>query len=144
MANQRNFCEEDQRSSWRLRRRWGRCAPRFLIAGALLMIAESVAGHAIVVKSSLKEHPVTPNTPTTVTLIFSEKIQLPFTKVLLVSPHGDKRSLKLASGKHPAEVEVEVPALLAGRYVLRYNVLAIDGHFTEGVLRFQVAAPKKE
>lgn len=106
----------------------------------LCLVAESAAGHSLVVGSSLGGHPVKPDTPTTAVLRFSQRVQLPFTKILLVNPEGDKRSLKLTLGKRQGEVDVELPALPAGRYVLRYNVLAIDGHFTEGVVRFQVAA----
>lgn len=144
MVNQRNFCQKEQRSNSWLPWMWGRSAARFLVAGVLLMAVESAAGHAIVVDSSLRDHPVKPGTPTTVILRFSQRVQLPFTKVVLVSAESDKRSLKLAPGKRQGEVEVELPALPAGRYVLHYNVLAIDGHFTEGVVRFRVSAPKEE
>lgn len=112
------------------------------LAVAVLMGAGSAAAHGIVVHSSLQDHPVRPQTPATVVLRFSQRIQLPLTKMVLVNEHGEKRSLELAQGKRRDEVEVKLPALPAGRYVVRYNVLAIDGHFTEGVLRFAVAAPR--
>jgi methionine-rich copper-binding protein CopC len=35
---------------------------------------------------------------------------------------------------------IAVPALAAGKYALRYKVLAADGHVTENVLRFEVMA----
>jgi methionine-rich copper-binding protein CopC len=37
---------------------------------------------------------------------------------------------------------VKVPPLAAGRYGLRYKVLAADGHVTESVLRFTVESEK--
>ena len=33
---------------------------------------------------------------------------------------------------------MDIPALAAGAYGLRYKVLAADGHFTENGLRFKV------
>lgn len=122
----------------------GRFTTPLLLLMALCLGAGSAAGHALVVKTSLRDRPVEPDTPTTVVFTFSERVQLPFTKVLLVNANGDKRSLKLAPGKHQGEVRVEIPAIPAGRYVLRCNVLAIDGHFTEEVVRFQVAARQEK
>lgn len=120
----------------------GRFHAVLLLAMALTMGAGLARAHGIVVHTSLQDHPVTPETPATVVLRFSQRIQLPLTKMFLVNEHGEKRSLELAQGKRRDEVEVKIPALPAGRYVLRYNVLAIDGHFTEGVVRFAVAAPR--
>ncbi len=122
----------------------GRITTALLLLLLLCLGAESAAGHALVVKTSLGDRPVKPDTPTTVVFSFSQKVQLPFTKVLLVSADGGERSLKLTPGKSQGEVEVELPGLPAGRYLLRYNVLAIDGHFTQGVVRFQVAAPREK
>ena len=142
--NDQGMSEKKELSNSFLRGLCSRFAIPFLLAMAFCLVAQSAAGHALVVKTSLRDHPVKPDTPTTVVFSFSQKVQLPLTKVLLENAHGDKRSLKLASGKQPGEVEVELPALPAGRYVLRYNVLAIDGHFTEGVVRFQVAAHQQK
>jgi methionine-rich copper-binding protein CopC len=38
----------------------------------------------------------------------------------------------------PDRLVIPLPHLGAGVYVLRYRVLAVDGHITEGVLRFTV------
>ena len=32
--------------------------------------------------------------------------------------------------------------LAPGAYLVRYKVLAVDGHITEGILRFSVLEPK--
>ena len=45
------------------------------------------------------------------------------------------------TGTKPSELLVDLPALPPGAYALHYKVLAVDGHVTESVLRFRVAAP---
>ncbi len=43
----------------------------------------------------------------------------------------------------PADrIELPLTPLAPGAYVVRYKVLAVDGHITEGVLRFSVLEPK--
>jgi copper resistance protein C len=40
----------------------------------------------------------------------------------------------------PDRLTIPLEALSPGAYVLRYRVLAVDGHITEGALRFTVGA----
>ncbi|MGH7300090.1 MAG: copper resistance protein CopC, partial [Candidatus Rokuibacteriota bacterium] len=40
----------------------------------------------------------------------------------------------------PDRITIPLEPLEPGVYVLRYRVLAVDGHITEGVLRFTVGA----
>ena len=40
----------------------------------------------------------------------------------------------------PDRLTIPLEALGPGAYVLRYRVLAVDGHVTEGALRFTVGA----
>ena len=47
---------------------------------------------------------------------------------------------KGARDRSSHEIALELPALSAGAFVLRYKVLAVDGHVTENLLRFTVAA----
>lgn len=114
----------------------------FLLVVVLSVGADFAFAHAIVVHTSLKDRPVRSQTPTTVLLRFSLRIQLPFTKMTLADAHGGSRSLDFSPGQRTDEVEVKLPPLPAGPYVLRYKVLAIDGHLTEGVVRFAVSAPR--
>jgi methionine-rich copper-binding protein CopC len=74
-----------------------------------------------------------------VTLTFNSRIESGFTKVMLVSAHGEERPLEIDPASTPATVSVQLPPLAAGSYGLRYKVLAVDGHVTENVLRFNVA-----
>ncbi|MGH7893800.1 MAG: copper resistance CopC family protein [Candidatus Binatia bacterium] len=111
--------------------------------GAVLPLAASVAfAHAVLTKASLVEKQVTADTPTAVTLQFNSGIEIGFTKVLLVDAKGEERALEIAPGDGAGKVAVTLPPLHAGAYGLRYKVFAADGHMTESILRFRVAAPE--
>jgi methionine-rich copper-binding protein CopC len=42
----------------------------------------------------------------------------------------------------PDRIDLPLAPLAPGAYVVRYKVLAVDGHITEGILRFSVLEPK--
>ena len=96
-----------------------------------------VLAHAILTRASL-EGGVAAGTATTVTLRFNAGIEPGFTRVQLIDARGEARTLEVTPGASPDRVTVDVPALAAGSYGLRYKVLAADGHVTESLLRFKV------
>jgi hypothetical protein len=112
-----------------------------VVALALLVANRSpLLAHAVLTKSSLEGTTVRANTSTTVTLKFNAGIETGFTKVVLVDERHAERVLEVLPGAEAGTVSVTVPALAPGAYGLRYKVLATDGHVTESVLRFKVAA----
>jgi hypothetical protein len=103
---------------------------------------EAVHAHAVVTKATLRDATIPANTPAETTLEFNSAIERSLAKVTLVDAQGGETVLAQAPGERPANVlVVALPALAAGRYALKYKVLAADGHVTESVLRFEVAAP---
>ncbi len=46
-----------------------------------------------------------------------------------------------ADGEAPDRIVLPLAKLRPGAYVVRYKVLAVDGHITEGALRFSVLEP---
>jgi methionine-rich copper-binding protein CopC len=119
---------------------------RLLVACGLAAVAAlpaSGGAHAVVTHAALRDATVAADTPAETTLEFNSAIEAKLAKVTLVDDRGAERALELAPGEHPSNVlVVVVPALTAGHYALKYKILAADGHVTESVLRFQVAAPK--
>ena len=59
---------------------------------------------------------------------------------MLIDAQHTERPLSVAAGASAGELTVDVPALTPGIYGLRYRVLAADGHLTDGLLKFTVAA----
>jgi methionine-rich copper-binding protein CopC len=77
-----------------------------------------------------------------VTLRFNAGIEVTLSKVVLVDGQHEERALSIAPGASAGDLTVDVPALTPGTYGLHYRVLAADGHLTDGLLRFTVAASR--
>jgi hypothetical protein len=107
----------------------------------LLSHATNSFAHAVVTDSSLREHPVQPQTATTVVLYFSSTIEVSLSKVFLVSKGNVREPLKIKTGSTPREMLIYLPPLAEGEYALHYKVFATDGHLTENVLPFHISPP---
>jgi methionine-rich copper-binding protein CopC len=106
-----------------------------LLASAPL---SQVQAHAVVTESSLQTHPVKPGHPTTVQLLFNSGVELPLSRIFLVSKGDVYQPIEPRAGKKPGEVLVPLPALPEGEYAIKYKIFAADGHLTESVIRFNV------
>jgi hypothetical protein len=108
-----------------------------------LVVAVPAVGHAhaVITSSSIGDAPLAAGQPTQVTLHFNSAIEASHSTVSVVGADGKPTRLELVPGEHePGTLVIALPALPAGSYALRYRVLAADGHVTENVLRFRVAA----
>lgn len=105
----------------------------------ILLVAGSARAHAVLKKSSLPKR-VAPETAQPVTLSFNSAVEPTLSRVVLVDAKGAEREIPLRAGGAPNEIALDVPPLPAGAFGLRYKVLAVDGHVTENLLRFSVAA----
>jgi len=116
-------------------------AALLLSAWLVLLPASPAAPHAIVLESSPVRDAVLERAPGQVTLRFNSKIEKRFTRITLAA--GDRPATPIALPEHddaspPDRVVIPLSPLAPGVYVLRYRVLAVDGHITEGALRFTV------
>lgn len=110
---------------------------------AVLLVAmpAPASAHAVITSSSIGDKPVAAGKPTEVRLQFNSAIETSHSTVSLVGADGKASPLTLVPGEQkPGLLVVALPALEAGSYALRYRVLAADGHLSENVLRFRVAA----
>jgi methionine-rich copper-binding protein CopC len=75
-------------------------------------------------------------------LRFNSRIEAGLSRVTIESPSGRPVALPAARDALGAESRLVVPVgpLPPGTYIVRYRVLAADGHVTEGALRFTVKA----
>jgi len=111
----------------------------------LLWLATSAApagAHAILVHSSIADQPVAAEAATPVTLRFNARIEVGLSQAHLLDAQRAERPLSVTPGKSKGEMIVDVPALSPGVYGLKYRVLAADGHLTDGIVRFTVAATR--
>ena len=77
--------------------------------------------------------------PPKVSLRFTQRLEAAFSKVQVLDGQG-KRVDKDdgALGADETSLSVSVPALPPGRYVVKWRVLSVDTHVTEGDFAFQV------
>lgn len=115
-------------------------APVLLLMACLTLAAPRAASpHAIVLESSPTHDAVLPRAPQRVTLRFNSRIEKRFTRVTLALADQAPVPLPTADAEAtPDRLTIPLQPLGPGVYVLRYRVLAVDGHISEGALRFTV------
>ena len=102
------------------------------------------AAHAIILESVPPQEAVLSRGPERVLLRFNSKIEKQLSRVTL-SAEGDApvRVAIVTDGatgeSGPDRLVIPLQPLATGRYVIRYKVLSVDGHVTEGALRFNVS-----
>ncbi len=120
--------------------------PALLLWAALSLAPPPPASaHAIVLESSPTHDAVLARAPEQVTLRFNSKIEKRFTRLTLAVGDQAPAPVKLPDGgdaEPPDRLVIPLHPLGPGVYVLRYRVLAVDGHITEGALRFTVNAER--
>lgn len=83
--------------------------------------------------------------PTMVRLWFNEKLEPTFSSATVSNSHGEKMNTESArvATDNPKLLELKLPSLPAGSYVVNYEVLSIDGHTVKSSYTFTVkgAAP---
>ena len=71
----------------------------------------------------------------TLSLRYNSRIDAARSRIALTAPGGGEQVLHIAHGDSPDTLTADVE-LVPGPYVLRWQVLAVDGHITRGELRF--------
>jgi copper resistance protein C len=126
--------------------RGGRAALRAWALCAALLACNPVAAaaHAIILESEPAAGAKLVEPPARIYLRFNSKLEKSLSHVTLTAADGRPVSLPVAAagGEMPDRIVLPLGKLRAGAYVVRYKVLATDGHITEGALRFTVLEPK--
>jgi methionine-rich copper-binding protein CopC len=115
--------------------------PAWLLGSVLAgLIPAAAYAHAIVLESSPRPGAVLARPPAQITLRFNSKIEKRFTRLTLATGNQPPAPVTAARDEPAAPDRLVIPihSLAPGDYTLRYRVLAVDGHITEGVLRFTV------
>lgn len=96
--------------------------------------------HAILVASVPAPEGRVPAGALALALRYNSRIDAERSKLTLRSPDGGERRLALVESGRPDALRADV-TLAPGAYVVRWQVLAIDGHITRGDVPFEVVAP---
>ena len=115
-----------------------------LCAALLAWDPGTAAAHAIILESEPAAGAKLVEPPARIYLRFNSKLEKRLSRVTLASADGRPVPLPAVAegGEMPDRIVLPLGKLPAGAYVVRYKVLAADGHITEGALRFAVLEPK--
>lgn len=118
-------------------------------AAALCALLPSIppgpaAAHAIILESEPAAGAALAEPPARLYLRFNSKLEKHLSRLTLAKGKGIAAPLPIPpDGRQPPDrIVVPLDPLAPGAYVVRYKVLAVDGHVTEGALRFSVRGPK--
>ena len=110
-----------------------------IVVLAVLLPAGVASAHAILESSNPPDGSVVPVAPTSVTLTFSEDVQVQPDGVRVIDGSG----ARLDQGKAKAagsQVEVPVKALARGSYLVSWRVISADSHPVRGAFTFSVGS----
>jgi methionine-rich copper-binding protein CopC len=107
---------------------------------AILCLAPSLAwAHAIILESTPGINDVITGPVLEIKLRFNVRIDGARSRLTLILPDGTSRPVDLPQQVSPDSISATVPQIVPGRYHLHWQVLAGDGHITQGDIPFSVA-----
>jgi copper resistance protein C len=112
------------------------------IAAAVVLclgVTFTASAHAILLDSKPLENAVLSAPDFPVELSFNSRIDPSRSKLNLESSENSNTPLSIETEpKQPSKITARVSGLKPGAYKLRWQVLAVDGHITRGVISFSV------
>jgi len=112
------------------------CIP--VLTVSLLLLVPFAYGHAIVLSAIPGPHQVVKGPDITVTIRFNSRIDAKRSRLVLLAPDGQERSLAIRVTSSEDSLASLAKGLRGGSYTLRWQVLASDGHITRGEVPFRV------
>jgi hypothetical protein len=103
----------------------------------LILAVTSLWAHAILTDSNPAPRGVVQGPDVVLRLKFNSRIDGPRSRLYLKNA-GVSRPIKIAAQPSPDTLVGNVTGLVPGEAVLRWQVLAVDGHITRGELPFEV------
>jgi methionine-rich copper-binding protein CopC len=113
----------------------------FLTMGLVLGVAAAVSAHAFLERADPRVGSTVRTPPAEVRLWFTERLEPAFSSVQVVDTTDhqvDKGDVQVDSSA-PKQLRVGLLLLPPGTYTVRWRVLSVDSHVTEGKFTFRVA-----
>jgi hypothetical protein len=105
----------------------------------MTLFAPRVAlAHAVLVDSQPGVNSTVSGPDVAVLLKYSSRIDLEHSTLTLLDPDDKVEKVAIESDATPGVLSAKLTGLVKGAYVLRWQVLATDGHVTRGKVPFQV------
>jgi methionine-rich copper-binding protein CopC len=108
------------------------------VAAALVAGAAPAWAHAVIVSASPTANEQVAPGALALSIEFNARIDKARSRLQVTAPAGDKTDIPIDQSGDPNVIAGTTGALTPGGYVLRWQVLAIDGHITRGDIPFVV------
>jgi len=111
------------------------------LAGASLLLPRAGDAHAFLDHADPRVGSTVPSSPAAVTLTFTEGVEPAFSKIEVTDFDG--KAVAVGALENPGEtsLRVSIPTLEAGTYRVKWRVVSVDTHETEGSFTFSIEAP---
>ena len=118
-----------------------RLLPAALLAlAAVLFLSPAAFAHAIIVSSKPAANSEVPQGPVDIVLQYNSRVDAAHSRVSLVDPAGKVTALTAAAGSAAGSLTTQGTTDAPGKWIIRWQVLSVDGHITRGDIPFQVVA----
>ncbi len=109
-----------------------------LACGIALLVPQAALAHSILVSSQPEVNGTVSGPEVSVLLKYSSRVDLAHSTLTLLDPDGKVEKVAIDGEPEPGSLTAKLKGLVKGAYVLRWQVLATDGHITRGKVPFQV------
>jgi methionine-rich copper-binding protein CopC len=107
-----------------------------VLLGILLFAGPGAWAHAIIVTSKPAANANVAIGPVDILLQYNSRIDIAHSRVSLVDPAGKVTALKAAAGSAPGSLSTQGVTDAPGKWIIRWQVLSVDGHITRGDIPF--------
>jgi copper resistance protein C len=109
-----------------------------IASGIALLAPKWALAHAVLVSSKPGVNSTVSGPEVAVLLEYNSRIDREHSTLTLLDPDGKVEKVAIESEPKPGLLSAKLTGLVKGAYVLRWQVLATDGHITRGKVPFQV------
>lgn len=118
----------------------GRGRAAALALACVFWMIPAARGHAVLQESTPAAHAKLNGANSPVRLKFNLRVDGKRSRLILIRPDRTTQTIALESQPSPSELIGALGNLAAGDYVIRWQVLADDGHISRGEVPFAVVA----
>jgi methionine-rich copper-binding protein CopC len=115
---------------------WSRAILGIFLAWVLM--SDRAIAHGILLRAAPTPREIVMGPDIPVSLRFNSRIDRKRSRLVLVGPGSGQRVLEIVEQSPPDILISRIKGLSSGSYVLRWQVLASDGHITRGEVPFSV------
>ena len=127
----------DMRRSTRIFTPWF-VAAIVVVCGIALGAPRVAYAHAVLVSSQPTVNGKVSGPEVAVLLKYNSRVDMEHSTLTLLTPDGRVQKIVIEGEPEPGVLSAKLTGLVKGAYVLRWQVLATDGHITRGKVPFQV------